>query len=84
MSIKDKPKRKSLSRARIKELLEIEAAHKPKKLGRPATGKDPMMGFRAPPELRDAVDKWRKRQPGRPSLAEAIRQLLERGLGRRR
>jgi hypothetical protein len=56
---------------------------KPKKRGRPATGKDPMMGFRAPPELRRAIDEWRKRRPDRPSLAKAIRQLIERGLKRR-
>src|SRR5262249_8250309 len=52
----------------------------PKKRGRPATGKDPLLSFRAPPELRRDIDKWRKRQPDRPSRSEAIRQLLERGL----
>jgi hypothetical protein len=55
----------------------------PKKRGRPATGNNPMLAFRAPPELRRAVDAWRKRQPNRPSRSKAIRQLIERGLKRR-
>ena len=54
----------------------------PKKRGRPATGKDPLLGFRAPIELHRAINAWRKRQPDRPSRSKAIRQLIERGLGR--
>jgi hypothetical protein len=53
---------------------------KPKKRGRPATGKDPMLGFRAPPKLRRAIDAWRKHRPDRPSRSKAIRQLIELGL----
>ena len=52
----------------------------PKKRGRPATGRDPPIAFRAPPKLRRAIDTWRKRQPGRPSRSEAIRKLIEQSL----
>ncbi len=52
---------------------------KPKR-GRPATGRDPLMAFRAPPELRKAIEAWCKRQPEKPSRSEAIRQLIEEGL----
>jgi hypothetical protein len=36
---------------------------KPKKRGRPATGRDPMMGFRAAPVLRASIVKWAENQP---------------------
>lgn len=53
---------------------------KPKKRGRPATGKDPLMGFRAAPVMRASVVKWAENQPDKPSLSEAIRRLVEMGL----
>lgn len=53
---------------------------KPKKRGRPATGKDPLMGFRASPEMRASVVRWAENQPDKPSLSEAIRRLVELGL----
>jgi len=56
---------------------------KPKKRGRPATGKNPLLGFRAPSELRAAIEAWRKKQRDLPSRSEAIRRLVERGLARR-
>ena len=52
----------------------------PKKRGRPATGKDPLMGFRASPVMRASVVKWAENQPDHPSLSEAIRRLVELGL----
>lgn len=55
---------------------------KPKKRGRPATGRDPMMGFRASPVLRAAITKWAERQPDTPTLSEATRRLVEIGLAR--
>jgi len=55
----------------------MSIAVKPKKRGRPATGKDPLIGFRAPPQLRAAIDKWRKNQSDLPSRSEAIRRLVE-------
>ncbi|WP_083967123.1 ribbon-helix-helix protein, CopG family [Methylosinus sp. LW3] len=53
----------------------------PKKRGRPATGKDPMLNFRAPPALVERVDKWAAKQDDAPSRSEAIRRLLEKALG---
>jgi hypothetical protein len=57
---------------------------KPKKRGRPATGKDPLMGFRASPELRASVVRWAENEPDLPTLSEAIRQLVELGLKAKR
>ena len=53
---------------------------KPKKRGRPATGRDPMMGFRAAPVLRASIVKWAEGQPDIPTLSEATRRLVELGL----
>ena len=53
---------------------------KPKRRGRPATGKDPMMGFRVPPELRERMVKWAEVQPDAPTLSVATRRLVEIGL----
>jgi hypothetical protein len=53
---------------------------KPKKRGRPATGRDPMMGFRASADLRAAITKWADGQPDTPTLSEATRRLVEIGL----
>src|SRR6476619_6898512 len=51
---------------------------KPKKRrGRPATGRDPMMGFRAAPNLRASIVRWAETQPDMPSLSEATRRLVE-------
>jgi hypothetical protein len=51
---------------------------KPKKRGRPATGKDPLIGARLPPELISKLDAWASRASiGR---SEAVRRLLERAL----
>jgi len=52
----------------------------PKKRGRPATGKDPLMGFRASPVMRASVVRWAENQTDNPSLSEAIRRLVEIGL----
>jgi hypothetical protein len=51
-----------------------------KKLGRPATGKYPMMGFRAAPAFRASIVKWAELQPDMPTLSEATRRLVEIGL----
>src|SRR4051812_39061898 len=54
---------------------------KPKtRRGRPATGRDPMMGFRAAPMLRASIVKWAENQPDLPTLSEATRRLVEHGL----
>jgi hypothetical protein len=49
----------------------------PKKPGRPATGRDPVLALRLPPALRSAVESWAKQQIDEPSRSEAIRRLLE-------
>jgi hypothetical protein len=53
---------------------------KPKKRGRPATGKDPLVGFRASPTMRASVVRWAESQSDTPTLSEAIRRLVELGL----
>jgi hypothetical protein len=58
--------------------MSIEA--KPKRRGRPATGRDPMMGFRASPVLRASIVRWAENQPDMPTLSEATRRLVELGL----
>jgi hypothetical protein len=50
-----------------------------KKRGRPATGVDPLVAVRLPPELIKAIDEWAK-QSGERSRSHAIRALIERGL----
>ena len=60
---------------------EMSITVKPKKgPGRPPTGRDPMIGFRAPPELRRAINDWRRDQADLPTLSEAIRRLVEQAL----
>lgn len=49
--------------------------------GRPATGITPMVGFRADEKTRAAIVKWAENQPDTPTLSEAIRRLVELGLG---
>jgi hypothetical protein len=53
---------------------------KQKVMGRPRTGTTPMIGFRADPALRAAIEKWAAHQPDKPSLSEATRRLVELGL----
>ena len=52
-------------------------AIKQKAIGRPS---NPLMGFRADPMTRAAIDKWARNQPDKPTLSQAIRQLVELGL----
>jgi hypothetical protein len=50
--------------------------------GRPRTGRDPAIGVRLPPALTAKMTAWIERQPDpKPSRSEAIRRLIERGLG---
>jgi hypothetical protein len=51
-----------------------------KKQVRPATGRDPLVGFRASPETRASIVRWAENQPDLPTLSEAIRRLVEQGL----
>lgn len=50
----------------------------PKKRGRPATGKDPLVGARFPQDLIDSIDAWAAENDA--SRSEAIRRLVELGL----
>ena len=49
----------------------------PKRPGRPATGRDPVLTLRFPPALRSAIEAWAKQQKDKPSRSEAIRRLIE-------
>lgn len=51
-----------------------------KKRGRPATGIAPMVGVRMTDEFQAEIRKWIRKQSDRPTLAEAIRRLVEKGL----
>lgn len=53
---------------------------KPKRPGRPATGRDQMYGARLSKELVGKIDAWAKKHD--TSRSEAIRRLVERGLGK--
>ena len=53
---------------------------KRKRTGRPATGIKPMIGLRLSSEGRSRIERWAARQPDKPNLSEAIRQLVEIGL----
>jgi len=50
----------------------------PKKRGRPATGKDPMLTFRAPPELIERIEAFAA-NVGEPR-SQAIRLLVTKAL----
>jgi hypothetical protein len=59
-----------------------KTANKPAKKGaRPATGRAQATAVRTSPELRATIDGWASRQPDRPARSEAIRRLVELGLG---
>jgi hypothetical protein len=49
--------------------------------GGPAIAADLLVGLRLPIETRQAVLAWAKDQPGQPNLSEAIRRLIDIGLG---
>lgn len=49
---------------------------KPKKRGRPATGKDPLVGVRMPPALIAVVDQFAADQEPALSRSEAVRTLV--------
>ncbi len=49
----------------------------PKKPGRPATGRYPVLTVRLPPTLRSEIESWAKQQNDKLSRSEAIRRLIE-------
>jgi hypothetical protein len=52
----------------------------PKRRGRPATGKDPLVSARMSSTLTGAIDAWASQQEDEPGRSEAIRRLVELGL----
>lgn len=58
----------------------ISVIRKKKARGRPATGQDPLIALRMPPETITALDTWAEKQG--LSRSEAVRQLVEWGLKR--
>ena len=55
---------------------------KRKRIGRPPTGITPMVRVRVSDELRGRIERWVARQDDTPRLSEAVRRLVEIGLGR--
>jgi len=53
---------------------------KKRRPGRPATGKDPMVGVRMSEDLQEEIRAWAAKQEDNPALARAIRRLVELGL----
>jgi hypothetical protein len=51
-----------------------------KKVGRPATGNDPVRAIRLSDEFLAQVDAWAEKQDDQPGRSEAIRRLVELGL----
>ena len=55
----------------------VSISVKPKRRGRPATGRNPITGVRLAPELTQAVEAWIAAQPDpKPSRSEAVRLAL--------
>jgi hypothetical protein len=55
---------------------------KPKRIGRPPTGKDPIVGARFPKEAIAQIDVWAK--ANNTTRSDAIRRLVEVGLKARK
>ena len=51
-----------------------------KKMGRPATGRDPIRTFRLSDEKVAEIDAWAARQPDKPPRSEALRRLIDLGI----
>jgi hypothetical protein len=58
---------------------EVRTGHTKKRPGRPATGKDPMVTARMPPEMIQSIEAWAAYNGGAARSA-AIRRLVELGL----
>ena len=48
---------------------------KPKKRGRPATGRDPLVGVRMPPAMTEALDRAAAQQEDKPTRSEMLRKI---------
>lgn len=49
-------------------------------MGRKPIGKTPRVGMRLSPAKRHEVEEWAAAQPDKPTLSEALRRLVDRGL----
>lgn len=58
-----------------------ENALRKREKGGPAVAADLVVALRLPIETRQAVLAWAKGEPGQPNLSEAIRRLIDTGLG---
>jgi Arc/MetJ-type ribon-helix-helix transcriptional regulator len=56
----------------------LSVIHKRKKIGRPATGHDPVMTVRLPKELTERIDRHAKSRG--ETRSEVMRRILEAGL----
>jgi hypothetical protein len=56
-------------------------AKQSKKAARRLTGRAQVTAVRTSPQLRATIDGWASRQPDKPPRSEAIRRLVELGLG---
>ena len=56
--------------------------HQKKKVGRPATGRDPAVTIRLPKAVLEAVKAWSLSQDDNPNRSQAIGRLVELGLKR--
>jgi metal-responsive CopG/Arc/MetJ family transcriptional regulator len=54
-------------------------AVEPKKRGRPATGRDPVIGLRLSPEKTEQLDAWAAAK-GLTSRSEAVRLMIDQAL----
>lgn len=61
----------------------LTLSDKPKKRGRPATGRDPMIGLRVPSDFTAALDAAAAAQKDAPSRSELIRRIVTDWLKRR-
>jgi hypothetical protein len=51
-----------------------------KKVGRPATGRDPAVTIRLPKSVLDEVESWAAKQESEPNRSQSLRHLVELGL----
>lgn len=51
-----------------------------RKVGRPATGQDPVRAIRMDDSQAKAVESWARKQADKPSFSEAVRRLVAKAL----
>jgi hypothetical protein len=76
----DAARRLAFSGLRLTKTVKSSSKIVKRKPGRPATGMDPLIGFRLPAETIAAIDAWAASQPDRPTRSEALRRFIEAGM----